>query len=320
MKPVVISLFSGIGGLDLGFKQAGFEIKWANDNEPSTWATYRANHPETTLDQRDIAIIPSAEIPDCDIVIGGPPCQSWSAAGSNRGASDPRGKLFYEYLRVIRDKQPKIFVAENVEGITRKTHREEFQKILTAMTSLGYTVDFKLLNSADYGVPQDRKRVIIVGLKGSTKFQFPTEIATKISLKQALEGIAPSEAKPFRRTDVCTDWSGYLDDSWSSQFMSRNRVRSWNEVSFTIPATGRQVPLHPQAPKMIKVDRDKFEFDGDRRDLYRRLTVHECARIQTFPDSFRLVFNRIEQGYKMIGNAVPVRLAFHIASAIMSGK
>jgi DNA (cytosine-5)-methyltransferase 1 len=94
-----VSLFCGIGGLDTGFVNSGFNIIWANDNDPSTWATYRDNHPKTVFDRRDITKIPSTDIPNCDLIIGGPPCQSWSAGGSNRGVKDRRGKLFYEYLR-----------------------------------------------------------------------------------------------------------------------------------------------------------------------------------------------------------------------------
>jgi len=324
----VVSLFSGIGGLDLGFTIAKFNVIWANDNSPSTWETYEKNHPNTVLDRRSITQITDDEIPDCDVIIGGPPCQSWSIAGSNKGVKDSRGKLFYEYLRVIKAKKPKIFVAENVEGILRKTHKLEFDKIISNFEQIGYAVHYKLLNAAEYGTPQDRKRVIIVGIRMdiTDNYEYPLKNKQLITLEQAIGDLSDHKIDHVTRHDtVNNNIDIYLQDTWSSQFMSRNRVRGWDEVSYTIPATARQVPLHPQAPKMIKVNTDKFEFainDGTYRyngiDLYRRLTVHECARIQTFPDTYKLYFDKIEDGYKILGNAVPVELAKCIAISVMS--
>ena len=323
-----VSLFCGIGGLDLGFRQEGFDIIWANDNCPATWTTYQHNHPATVLDKRSITDIKSSEIPDCDLIIGGPPCQSWSVAGSNRGSNDPRGKLFYEYQRVIGDKQPKVFVAENVEGILSKKHQADFQNIISGFKTLGYQVYYQLLNASDYMVPQDRMRVIIVGIRTDLRinsFVFPSPCRDRVTLKEAIGDLVNLPIRACKRSDKGVDLECYLDDSFSPQFMSRNRVRSFGEVSYTIPATGRQIPLHPQAPKMIKVRTDLYSFaddlgpsvyprNGD--SLYRRFTVHECARIQTFPDSYGLFFDNIDDGYKMLGNAVPVELARRIASCI----
>jgi DNA (cytosine-5)-methyltransferase 1 len=324
----VVSLFCGIGGLDLGFRQEGFNIIWANDNCPSIWSTYQHNHPNTYLDKRSLVSINSTEIPDCDLIIGGPPCQSWSVAGSNKGANDPRGKLFYEYQRVIADKKPKVFVAENVEGILSKKHQAEFQRIIAGFENIGYQVHCQLLNASDYMVPQDRMRVIIVGIRKGTggNFEFPAKSRTKVTLGQAIGDLTSLPIKAYKRSDrMVSDVDSYLDDSYSPQYMSRNRVRSFDELSYTIPATGRQVPIHPQAPKMIKVHTDLYRFCDDKGPevyprngdtLYRRFTIHECARIQTFPDSFTLLFNNIDDGYKMLGNAVPVELARRIAECI----
>jgi DNA (cytosine-5)-methyltransferase 1 len=322
-----VSLFSGIGGLDLGFIQEGFDVIWANDNDSNTWDTYQYNHPTTTFDKRSIVNIPSTDIPSCDVIIGGPPCQSWSVAGSNRGAKDPRGKLFYEYLRVINDLRPKIFVAENVEGILRKTHQVEFQNIISSFRQLGYDVTYQKLNAAHYNVPQERVRVIIVGIRNDIqpidkKFTYPIAHGSSPTLTDAIYDLRQCNIRNVKRTDIVNDIDAYLDDSWSSQFMSRNRVRSWDEASYTIPATGRQIPIHPQAPKMIKVTANEFKFDADTllphngSHLYRRFTVHECARIQTFPDSYKLIFDRVDKGYKMLGNAVPVNLASAVARSI----
>src|SRR6056297_1950591 len=120
----LVSLFSGAGGLDLGFKLAGFNVIWANDVDKATWDTFEYNFPKTKLDKRSITNIPSSEIPNSIGIIGGPPCQSWSEAGAQRGINDERGKLFFEYIRVLKDKQPLFFLAENVSGILHKKHGE----------------------------------------------------------------------------------------------------------------------------------------------------------------------------------------------------
>jgi len=322
----VVSLFSGAGGLDQGFLDSGkFEIVWANDNDPSVYKTFIKNHPKIAFNSKNITKVASKDIPKADIIIGGPPCQSWSVAGSNRGAKDTRGQLFYEYIRIINDLKPKMFVAENVEGIMRKTHQVEFQNIVKMFNKVGYTVHSRVLNAADYEVPQDRKRAILVGIhnKYQVNYAYPQPINPHVTLKKAISDLADLKIAAVKRTDPITDVNSYLDDTWSSQFMSRNRVRSWDDISYTIPATARQIPLHPQAPKMIKISRDDWSFDysdpnlkfnGD--NLYRRFTVKESARIQTFPDNYQFVFDKVEQAYKQIGNAVPVKLAYHLAISV----
>ena len=118
----IVSLFSGCGGLDLGFEKAGFNVIWANEYDKSIHATYRLNHPHTILNIKDIRLVESKDIPDCDGIIGGPPCQSWSEGGKQRGIEDPRGKLFLEFIRIVADKKPKFFVIENVRGILEEKH------------------------------------------------------------------------------------------------------------------------------------------------------------------------------------------------------
>jgi DNA (cytosine-5)-methyltransferase 1 len=171
----LVSLFSGCGGLDLGFCKAGFNLVFSNEYDKSIWATYEFNHPKIKLDKRDIRNIQSSEIPNCIGIIGGPPCQSWSEAGAGRGINDLRGQLFHEYIRIVRDKKPLFFVAENVSGILAERHNKAFTNILYMFKDAGYEVAYKLLNAANFNVPQDRKRVIIVGYRedmGGT-FEFP---------------------------------------------------------------------------------------------------------------------------------------------------
>ena len=153
----------------MGFKKAGFDIIYANEYDKTIWETFRTNFPNTPLDTQDIRKIKSNEIPDCDGIIGGPPCQSWSEAGALRGIKDNRGKLFFDFVRIIRDKQPKFFLAENVAGMLAQRNRDALNFIISLFTDCGYNVTFKLLNAADYKVPQDRKRVIFVGYRKDLK-------------------------------------------------------------------------------------------------------------------------------------------------------
>jgi DNA (cytosine-5)-methyltransferase 1 len=321
MSMDIVSLFSGCGGLDLGFIQAGFNVVWANEKDGSIWKTYELNHPNTHLNKRDIRNISSSEIPDCIGIIGGPPCQSWSEAGSGRGIDDSRGQLFHEYIRIVKDKQPLFFVAENVSGILSKRHTQAFSNILGMFKDAGYGVSYKLLNAKGFGVPQDRERVIIVGYREDMQgiLEFPQESNHIPTLREAIADLSQIEPLSFNKknpTPAVIPNHEYLDMGFSSIYMSRNRVRGWHEPSFTIQAGGRHAPLHPQANKMIFVEKDKRIFDPNSPKPYRRLSVRECARIQTFPDHFVFVYDNIADGYKMVGNAVPVNLAKAIATKI----
>lgn len=324
----VISLFSGCGGLDLGFSQAGFKIVWANEYDKTIWETYQLNHPETQLDKRDIRKIPSSEIPKCIGIIGGPPCQSWSEAGAKRGINDSRGQLFHEYIRILKDKQPLFFLAENVSGILAARHKQAFDSILSLFAEAGYRVNFQLLNAHHFNVPQERKRVIIVGYQEKLGgcFNFPQSGKKILTLKDAIYDLRKIEPEELKNTDLVEHSSQdktvsnhqYLAGSFSSIYMSRNRVRTWDEPSFTIQAGARHAPLHPQANKMVFIEKDKWKFDPNSPKPYRRLSVRECARIQTFPDNFIFQYNKIANGYKMVGNAVPVELARILGSKIIS--
>lgn len=323
MNTDIISLFTGCGGLDLGFKQAGFRTIWANEYDPTIWKTFEHNFPNTHLDKRSITTIDAAYIPDCVGIIGGPPCQSWSEAGAQRGLSDHRGQLFFDYIRVLKEKQPLFFLAENVSGILSPKHAEAFASILKSLREAGYHVSYKLLNAKNFHVPQDRKRVIIVGFHNSlnTSFVFPKEEHLSPTLKDAIWGMP--EPLPAQKTNKANPSiilslpnHEYMHGGFSTMYMSRNRVRSWDEQSFTIQAGGRHAPCHPQANKMIFVEQDKRIFDPKTPKPYRRLSVRECARIQTFPDDFVFQYTHVADGYKMIGNAVPVNFARILAESI----
>lgn len=321
----IVSFFAGAGGLDLGFEKAGFDVIWANEYDKEIWETYEKNHKNTFLDKRSIVDIPSNEVPDCDGIIGGPPCQSWSEAGSKKGIADKRGQLFYEFMRILADKKPKFFLAENVSGMLLPAHKEALANIKQLFTDIGYELSFQLLNVSDYGVPQDRKRVFFVGYRKDLglKFEFPlpTTPEKKITLEKAIgdlkETVLPAKDGNYTNGLAChVKNHEYMTGGFSSIYMSRNRVRSWDEVSFTIQAGGRHAPIHPQAPKMKFIEQNIREFVKGKEHLYRRLSVRECARIQTFPDNFVFYYNSVVAGYKMIGNAVPVRMGKVLAEKI----
>lgn len=318
------SLFTGAGGLDLGFEKAGFHVVWANEYDPTIWATIEHNFPSLKLDKRSIVDVPASDIPDISGIIGGPPSQSWSEAGAGRGINDKRGQLFYEYIRILKEKQPKFFLAENVSSILQPKHKEAFSNIIKEFEDAGYSVSYRLLNANDYDVPEDRLRVIIIGYnkKLKKKFEFPEPQKNKPVLKDAIFDLPkPKAAKDKNKThgdDLDIPNHEYMNGGFSTIYMSRNRVRSWGEPSFTIQAGGRHAPIHPQAPKMRFIEQNKRIFIPGKEHLYRRLSVRECARIQTFPDNYIFKYRDVADGYKMIGNAVAVNFAYHLAKKIWS--
>ncbi len=366
----VISLFSGCGGLDLGFERAGFNIPVANEFDPTIYETFKVNHPRTHLIEGDIRNITKSDIqkyicgglcdevlrvphddanactcnkkptettakksaklknneaPTIDGIIGGPPCQSWSEAGSLKGIEDERGQLFFDYIRILKEFNPKFFLAENVSGMLSKRHSKAVQNILGLFSEAGYDVSLNLVNAKDYGVAQERKRVFYIGFRKdlNINFTFPVgstvEDDKKLTLRDViwdLQESAVPAAEKNKHNPCAINNNEYFTGSYSTIFMSRNRVKDWDEQAYTVQASGRQCQLHPCAPKMIKVGKNDCRFAPGYENLYRRMTVREIARIQGFPDSFKFIYSDVNTAYKMIGNAVPVNLAYEIALAI----
>ncbi|MCB0564616.1 MAG: DNA cytosine methyltransferase [Phaeodactylibacter sp.] len=318
----VASFFAGAGGLDLGFDRAGFDVVWANEYDSDVWETYEKNHPDTALDRRSITEIDPSDIPDVDGMIGGPPCQSWSAAGKLRGIDDKRGQLFFDFIRILQEKKPKFFLAENVAGMLLPRNEKALDSIKKLFKESGYQLSFQLLNASDYLVPQDRKRVFFVGYRHDLgiSFEFPPPIDMKLTLRSAIgdlvDNAIPAKKGNYTNGECPVPNHEYFIGDFSSMYMSRNRVRGWDELSYTIQAGARHAPLHPQAPKMETVDKDRKRFVPGQEHLYRRLSVRECARIQGFPDDFVFYYKNLAAAYKMIGNAVPVRLAQVVAAKI----
>lgn len=326
----VISLFSGCGGLDLGFERAGFKVPVANEFDKSIYETYKVNHPSTHLIEGDIRKLNKDDISEfidgtVDGIIGGPPCQSWSEAGSLQGINDERGKLFYDYIRVLKDFKPKFFLAENVSGMLANRHKDAVQNILKLFDETGYNVSLTLVNAKDYGVAEERKRVFYIGFRKDLEldFNFPEgstkDDKKKLTLKDVIwdlqETAIPSGEKNKHNPGAINN-NEYFTGAYSPIFMSRNRVKAWDEQAYTVQASGRQCQLHPQAPKMVKYGLNDCRFVKGKENLYRRMTIREIARIQGFPDDFKFIYEDTNTAYKMIGNAVPVNLAYEIAISI----
>ncbi|MFP3155088.1 DNA cytosine methyltransferase [Lachnospiraceae bacterium ZAX-1] len=300
----MVSLFAGAGGLDLGFEKSGFNVIWANDIDKDACATHR-RWSKAQVVQGDIGKIGMNNIPSSDIVTGGFPCQGFSLAGP-RKLDDKRNSLYKHFVKLVEDRQPYIFVAENVKGILTLGEGSILEAIIEDFSDkgVGYNVFPTLVNAADYGVPQDRWRVIMMGIRkdiGISEYTFPEPCSKKVTLKEALHNMPEPKT-----ADIC-------QGAYSSRYMSRNRKRGWEQVSYTIPAMSKQVALHPSSPDMIKVGEDLWEFGEE--GVTRRLSWQEAAVIQTFPSN--MVFEgSLTSKYKQIGNAVPVKLAEVVAKDV----
>lgn len=340
-KLKVLSLFSGAGGMDLGAEQAGMEVIYANELVELFCETLKTNFKNTEVVAGDIKNIKSEDFPKADVVTGGYPCQSFSMGGKRNPEEDHRTYLYLEYARVLDAVNPKFFVAENVSGLSRLKGGIFLQEQLEAFKDrgeFGYEISYKLLNAHDYGVPQKRKRIILVGVRKDLKlkYQFPEPTHGKGAnlLPYASHGEAIKdlplwpEGEFYERPDEKGNFSWY--------FMSRNRKAKWDDPAFTVVANWRHITLHPASPTMklewsdlangfkqkwyFSDEYEQLEADPTRPTLEkaRRLSWRECARIQTFPDSYVFI-GKTEQKITQIGNAVPVLLAKTILQPIADG-
>lgn len=298
----VVSLFAGAGGLDIGFEWQGFKTIWANDIDKDACETHRL-WSKAEVVCGDITKINFADIPNSDIITGGFPCQGFSLAGP-RKIDDKRNILYRYFVKLVEEKKPLCFVAENVKGILTLGDGTIIEAIIEDFSDKGYNVFPNLVNASDYGVPQDRWRVILIGFRkdlGVTEYKFPESFPQKVTLSEALKGM-PEPA----HEDVC-------HAAFSSRYMSRNRKRKWDEVSYTIPAMSKQVTLHPSSPDMTKIDEDNWIFGEN--GVTRRFSWQEAAVVQTFPKGMSF-YGNLTSKYKQIGNAVPVKLAEVIAKDV----
>ena len=295
------------GFKEAGFKEAGFDLVWANDFDADAVETYKTNIGDECV-LGDISNISSDDIPNCDVIIGGFPCQGFSMANTKRHVLDERNSLYLEYVRILKDKRPKAFVAENVKGILSIGKGEVIKAIIEDFTNVGYRVKYKLLNAADYGVPQTRMRVIIVGIRSdlNVDFEFPEPTHSKnsanglpnwVSVKEALEHL-PDPDGDNAHSVPNNEYSQY---KVTTKNFTGHRVTNPNLPSPTILARGNGGGGVVAIP----------HFSGNRR-----MTVRESAAIQTFPDNFLFSGTR-GSGYRQVGNAVPVLLARTIAKQLL---
>ncbi len=302
----IVSLFSGAGGLDLGLVDAGHEIIWANDNDPDAVATYQLNIGDHVV-LADIADVDIETIPDADVAVGGFPCQGFSLANLKRHGEDDRNTLYLQFLRVVKAKQPKYFLAENVRGILSLEGGTAIKKIVSDFEEAGYRVQVELFNTADYGVPQTRRRVIIAGtrkdLPNSKDYKYPEPTHSKssvnlfnrtfpwITIQQALRNISePIGDESDLPNHICSKYKV------TNRNFTGHRKTDPDKPSPTILArgNGKGGVCAIQHPKN-----------------HRRMSIRESALIQTFPLDFRFV-GKMNSCYRQVGNAVPVRFGWHL--------
>ena len=295
----IVSLFSGAGGLDLGLIMSGNKIIWANDIDQNAVDTYRKNIGNHIV-HADIKNVDIGTIPYADVVVGGFPCQGFSVANMKRSTDDERNQLYVFFKNVISSMQPKFFIAENVKGILSLDHGNVIKKIIEDFKDAGYIVEYRLINMADYGVPQTRQRVIIVGqntsLGDTYLFQFPSQTHSRDgenglkkweSIKSAISHI-PDPDKP--NSVLNNQYSAYKVEYRN---FTAHRITDPNKPSPTILARGNGGGGVCAIP----------HYNGKRR-----LSVRESASVQTFPESFEFI-GSLGSCYRQIGNAVPVRFA-----------
>jgi DNA (cytosine-5)-methyltransferase 1 len=306
LKPLkVVSLFAGAGGIDLGLKKAGLDIVWAVDNDADCVETYRKNIGEHII-CADITTIKSKDIPDADIIVGGFPCQGFSMANRFRSTEDTRNTLYLEMLRIIKDKKPKWFIAENVKGILSLGGGEIFKGILSDFSKAGYRVNYQLVNMADHGVPQLRKRVLIIG--------------TRKDLPENLTAIHP---EPTHSKDSKDNKQNWVSISEALKLVDRYKENFPNNIGSKYKVEFRNFTGHrktdPQAPSPTILARGNGKGGVcaiPHPNGKRRLTIRESASVQTFPIDFEFV-GSINSMYRQIGNAVPVEYGKKLGSAFI---
>lgn len=305
--PTAVSLFSGCGGSDLGLTQAGFDVIWANDKLKYAAEVHRRNFPDTEFETGDIASVKS--FPAADLLVGCYPCQGFSQAGS-RIADKNINYLYREFDRALRAIKPKAFIVENVSGMQRADLRHLLKNQLTRFRLAGYRVVYKVLNAMDYGVAQFRQRIFIVGIRSDLGLQYAFPTPTH----------GPDNGGYVTLRDVIghlPEWpeGEFFDDKFHWYYLSRNRYRGWDQVSRTIVAKARHIPLHPVSPPLRRIHTDSWVFESNLPA--RRLSFREAALIQGFPESFEFPDTvTLTTKYTVIGNAVPPPLFKSIAKEI----
>lgn len=306
--PTVVSLFSGCGGSDAGVLNAGFNVLMANDILPYARDVYLANHPETDYILGDVGGISS--FPSADLLVGCYPCQGFSQGGV-RKADRKINTLYLEFARALRLIKPKAFIVENVSGMVRSNFEHLLKDQFKVFAEAGYKVKSQILNASHFGVAQNRKRIFIVGIheKFDAEYVFPQASHG--------EGLKPYTTIKDAIGDM-PEWpvGEFYDTDFHWYYMSRNRRQGWDQISKTIVANPRHMPLHPISPELEKMGPDEWRFITDMPA--RRFSYREAGRIQGFGD---IIFPETERAsmnmkYTVVGNAVPPPLFEAVAKAI----
>lgn len=319
-----VDLFSGSGGLSLGFDQAGFDNIFSVDIDPSFNKTYRKNFPDHTLVEEDITLLSDKRLRELanghkiDVVVGGPPCQGFSMAGNigRRFIDDPRNKLFQEFARVLKVLKPDYFMMENVARMYTHNNGKTLQEVLAKFKELGYYVEARVINTVDYSIPQQRRRVIFIGTKLSRHVEFPVpDSDIRITVKQAIGDL------PDLTSKKALNVANHVAMNHTPQMLKKMSYIKDGGTRLQIPEDLR--PLTGDVRKYIRYDSNKPSvcITGDMRKVFhykynRALTVRELARIQTYPDSFVFEGSTISQ-QQQVGNSVPPLLAKRLAVAIV---
>jgi len=314
----VAELFAGCGGMALGFEKAGLQTTALFEIDKTACATLKKNRPEWIVFNADVKKIDFTKI-EADVVAGGFPCQAFSYAGNCAGFEDARGTLFFEFARAVDEIKPKVIIAENVKGLLTHNKGKTLNFILQVLSSIGYSVEYRVLDASFYEVPQKRQRLILIGVRKDLglKIEFPHTIEKVITVGEALRGVPESEGYSYSENkkrvmkmvpeggnwrdlpqQIQRDYMGksYFSGGGKTGFARR---LSFSKPSWTLTCSPAQMQTelcHPQET--------------------RPLTVREYARLQSFPDSWEFEGSLASQ-YKQIGNAVPVNLAYHIGKSII---
>lgn len=315
-KYIIDSFFAGVGGIELGFKQTGeFRVAYANEFDKNARKTYLENNPDTYLDGRDIHEVKSSEIPDSDVIMGGFPCQAFSIAGYRKGFEDKRGDLFFELLNIINDKKPRVIFIENVKNLVTHDHGNTFKVIREALVENGYYLNWRVLNSKEYGnIPQNRERIYIVGFKSKSDFDsftFPEKIKLTKSLKDVIDYNNEKNDKYYYKKGRQPFYDKLIPEindhdtvyQWRRQYVRSNKSGVVPTLTANMGTGGHNVPL-------IYTNSNKI----------RKLTPKETFNVQGYPSDFKLPDIANGQLYKQAGNSVTVpvirRIADNIAKAL----
>lgn len=305
----VCSLFSGIGGIDLGFIQAGFEIVWANEIDKDAAKTYKYNFGTECLVEKDIRSVCTDDIPDFDVLVAGFPCQPFSVLGKQKGFEDPRGQLFFEITRIVQVKQPKVVFLENVANLLEHDDGKTFLAVYNALVPYGYTLKYRVIDAIDYGnVPQHRTRIFIVAFLDPgmcDRFTFPEPIKRTRKLNDVLYREQKHDPmyyldKQNISKDLITKFAA--DKFALCQYREQNRGYSIHRVCPTLVAS---MGDHPER---IPVIQDDYGI--------RRITPYECLALQGFPPDFRFPNIAVMSAYKQCGNSVVIPVVRRIAEQI----